>query len=45
MSLDRMGRPMAWIKRHADDNLFVVHLFAPNDISHEQIMKNITEDL
>lgn len=31
MSLGRMRRPMAWTKRHADDNLFVVHLFAPNE--------------
>ena len=45
MSLDREGRPMAWIKRYADDDIFVFHLFAPLSISDEQIMINITSDM
>ncbi len=45
MTLDREGRPMAWIKRHKDDNIFVVHLFAPPSFSDEQIVSNISEDL
>lgn len=45
MTLEREGRPMAWIKRHADDNIFVVHLFAPPALSDEQIIANISEDL
>ena len=36
---------MAWIKRYADDNIFVVHLFAPAAISDMQIVTNINEDL
>jgi cyclopropane-fatty-acyl-phospholipid synthase len=45
MSLDREGHPMAWIKRYADDNIFIFHLFAPRTISDEQIMANITDDM
>lgn len=41
----REGRPMAWVKRYADDNMFVFHLFAPKDISDEQVMENITQDM
>jgi cyclopropane-fatty-acyl-phospholipid synthase len=45
MTLDRMGRPMAWIKRHADDDVFVFHLFAPASIPDELIMANISADM
>jgi len=45
MSLDREGRPMAWIKRYADDNIFIFHLFAPQSLSDEHIMANITQDM
>lgn len=45
MSLDRMGHPMAWIKRYADDNLFVFHLFAPSSMSDAQIVDTIAGDL
>ncbi len=45
MRLDRMGRPMAWIKRYADDNIFVFHLFAPRNLSDDQVMARIAEDM
>jgi cyclopropane-fatty-acyl-phospholipid synthase len=45
MTLDREGHPMAWIKRHGDDNVFVFHLFAPDHLSDDQILANISEDL
>lgn len=45
MTPDRVGRPMAWIKRHADDDVFVFHLHAPPSISDEQITANIAGDM
>jgi cyclopropane-fatty-acyl-phospholipid synthase len=45
MTLERMGRPMAWIKRYADDNVFVFHLFAPPEMSDEEITANIAADM
>lgn len=45
MTLDREGHPMAWIKRHGDDNIFVFHLFAPEKISDAEILANISTDL
>ncbi|MFI5347500.1 MAG: FAD-dependent oxidoreductase [Elusimicrobiota bacterium] len=45
MTLGRMGRPMAWIKRHADDDVFVFHLFAPPGMSDERITANIAADM
>jgi hypothetical protein len=45
MSPDHQGRPMAWIKRYPDDNVFVFHLFAPASISDAQVVANIQEDM
>jgi cyclopropane-fatty-acyl-phospholipid synthase len=45
MTLERAGRPMAWIKRYADDDVFVFHLFAPAEVSDERITANIAEDM
>jgi len=45
MTLERMGSPMAWIKRYPDDNLFIFHLFAPEKFSDQQIMQKISTDM
>lgn len=45
MDLERMGHPMAWIKRHADDDVFVFHLFAPEGMSDAEVMKKIDGDM
>lgn len=45
MTLERAGRPMAWIKRRADDDIFVFHLFAPASIPDERIMAGIAADM
>ncbi len=45
MTLDRMGRPMAWIKRYKEDNVFIFHLFAPQSMSDAEIMANIKSDM
>ncbi len=45
MRLDQMGRPMAWIKRHEDDDVFVFHLFAPETMSDDEVLQKIREDM
>ena len=45
MTPDREGFPMAWIKRYADDNVFVFHLFAPTRLSDADVMANIRNDM
>ena len=45
MNFERVGRPMAWIKRYDDDNVFIFHLFAPKSISDEDVMRNIRQDM
>ncbi len=42
---DRAGHPMAWIKRYADDDVFVFHLFAPEALSDDAVMAKIREDM
>jgi hypothetical protein len=41
----RFGKPMAWIKRYADQNIFIFHLFAPAEMSDAKIVENIASDL
>jgi predicted NAD/FAD-dependent oxidoreductase len=41
----RQGHPMAWVKRYADHNVFVFHLYAPPSLGDEAILKNIEGDL
>lgn len=45
MTLERQGRPMAWIKRYPDDDVFIFHLFAPKHLTDEQIMNFISTDM
>ena len=45
MTMDRVGHPMAWIKRYDDDDVFVFHLFAPKSMSDEEVMAKITADM
>jgi cyclopropane-fatty-acyl-phospholipid synthase len=45
MRMDRMGHPMAWIKRYVDDDVFVFHLFAPKELSDEDVLQKITADM
>jgi cyclopropane-fatty-acyl-phospholipid synthase len=45
MTLERQGRPMAWIKRYHDDDIFIFHLFAPKHLTDEQVMSFITSDM
>ena len=45
MTLERQGHPMAWIKRYADDDVFVFHLFAPEELSDDDVMARIREDM
>lgn len=45
MRRDRLGHPMAWVKRHPDDDIFVFHLFAPDDVPDDEIARRIAEDV
>lgn len=45
MTEDRPGHPMAWIKRYADDDVFVFHLFAPPGMSDDDVMARVREDM
>lgn len=45
MTMDRMGHPMAWIKRYDDDDVFIFHLFAPQSMSDDEVMAKITADM
>ncbi|MEQ9501548.1 MAG: hypothetical protein RIT81_32055 [Deltaproteobacteria bacterium] len=41
----RSRSSLAWIKRHADDDVFVFHLFAPEEMSDAEVMKKIEGDM
>lgn len=41
---DRVGHPMAWVKRHPDQGLFVFHLFAPSSMGDVQVVERIKAD-
>ena len=45
MRRDRAGHPMAWVKRYADQNIYVVHLFAPAALSDAELAARIGGDL
>ncbi len=45
MRRDRMGRPMAWVKRYADQDVFVFHLFAPDAMPDAEIARRIAGDV
>ena len=45
MSRERMGHPMAWVKRYADRNVFVFHLFAPEALPDDELARRIGEDM
>jgi predicted NAD/FAD-dependent oxidoreductase len=45
MRRDRMGHPMAWVKRYADSSLHVVHLFAPEALPISELARRIGEDV
>ncbi|MBS2025315.1 MAG: FAD-dependent oxidoreductase [Deltaproteobacteria bacterium] len=45
MRKDREGHPMAWVKRHADHDVAIFHLFAPPHLSDDQIAERIAGDV
>ena len=45
MRRDRVGHPMAWVKRHADQDLFVFHLFAPDAMPDAEVARRIAGDV
>jgi hypothetical protein len=45
MTRDRAGRPMAWVKRHADQDICVFHLFAPEHLSDDEVASRIDDDI
>jgi predicted NAD/FAD-dependent oxidoreductase len=45
MTRERMGHPMAWVKRYADRNIFVFHLFAPDAITDDELARRIGDDM
>jgi len=45
MQRERAGHPMAWVKRYADSNLFVFHLFAPPELDDAAILARIAGDV
>ena len=45
MTEGRQGHPMAWIKRYADDDVCVFHLFAPEDMADDEVVTKIREDM
>jgi hypothetical protein len=45
MRRDRPGHPMAWVKRYADQNVYVCHLFAPEEMPVREVARRIGEDV
>jgi len=45
MRRDRAGHPMAWVKRYADRDIYVVHLFAPPEMPDAEIARRIGADV
>lgn len=45
MVRERTGHPMAWVKRYADQDVYVFHLFAPDSLSDDAISARIAEDV
>src|SRR5262249_21317133 len=45
MTRHRAGHPMAWVKRHADQDICVFHQFAPESLSDEDCARAIGGDV
>jgi len=45
MRRDRVGRPMAWVKRYADRDVYVFHLFAPDALPDAELARRIGDDV
>ncbi|MDB4958833.1 MAG: hypothetical protein JWO36_6402 [Myxococcales bacterium] len=45
MSRDRVGHPMAWVKRYANQDIYVFHLFAPADLRDAELTRRIAGDV
>ena len=45
MARDRAGHPMAWVKRHADQDVCVFHLFAPEHLTDDDCAARIGGDI
>ena len=45
MQRDRMGHPMAWVKRYADQDIYIVHLFAPSELPDTEVARRIAADV
>ena len=45
MRRERAGHPMAWVKRYADRDIYICHLFAPDALSDGEIAQKIAGDV
>jgi predicted NAD/FAD-dependent oxidoreductase len=45
MVRERAGHPMAWVKRYADQDICVFHLFAPPHLTDEECLSRIAADV
>src|SRR5262249_22518873 len=45
MRRERVGHPMAWVKRYAACDVYVFHLFAPAELPDAEIARRIAEDV
>ena len=45
MRRDRVGQPMAWVKRYADANIYITHLFAPDAMPDAEVTRRIAADV
>jgi predicted NAD/FAD-dependent oxidoreductase len=45
MRRDRAGHPMAWVKRYADQDIYICHLFAPDELTASEVARRIGEDV
>jgi phytoene dehydrogenase-like protein len=41
----RIGHPMAWVKRYADRDIYIFHLFAPDSMPDAEVARRIGEDV
>ncbi len=45
MCRERAGHPMAWVKRYADQDIYVFHLFAPATLPDAEVHRRIGGDV
>lgn len=45
MCRERVGHPMAWVKRYADQDIYICHLFAPDELPDAEIERRIAGDV